>query len=333
LIFAVASGLPQALGDEPGASKKELRAGIIGLDTSHVIRFTELLNVLPVKDDLAGCRIVAAYPKGSPDIESSVSRVPEYTKALRVQGVEIVDSIDDLVKKVDVVFLETNDGRPHLEQVLPVLKAHKRVFIDKPIAGSLSDAIAIFEAAKYYNVPIFSSSSSRFAPEAQSRGGEKVGEIVGCASYGPSPLEKTHPDFFWYGIHGIEALFTVMGPGCQSVTRVSTPDTDVVVGTWKDGRVGTFRGNRKAPRVYGITVFGTKGIVTQTPRVNYRLLVAEVVKYFRTGAVPVSPEETLEIYAFMEAADQSKRQGGTPVSLESVMSKARAEAERKLPHF
>lgn len=311
------------------AAVKELRGGIIGLDTSHVTAFSKVLNDTTAKDHLPGCRIVAAYPKGSPDIESSTKRVPEYTEAVKKLGVEIVDSIDSLLTKVDVVFLETNDGRPHLEQVLPVLKAGKPVFIDKPIAGSLADAVAIFDAANQYKVPLFSSSSLRFYPNTQAIRGGKIGEILGCDAFSPCSLESTHPDLFWYGIHGVETLFTIMGPGCESVSRTSTPDFDVAVGTWKGGRIGTFRGNRKGSG-YGGTAFGTKGTdAIGSAGGGYRPLLVEIVKFFQTGTPPVTQEETLEIYAFMEAADESKRQGGKPVTLESVLAKARAAKAKK----
>jgi predicted dehydrogenase len=311
-----------------------LRVGIIGLDTSHAIAFTQELNKKETPEDVAGCPVVAAYPKGSPDIESSISRVPKYTQDVQALGVEIVDSIDALLEKVDVVLLETNDGRPHLEQVLPVLKAGKPVFIDKPIAGSLTDAVAIFEAGKKYKVPLFSSSSLRYAPGAQAIRGGSIGEVKGCDAYSPCSLEATHPDLFWYGIHGCETLFTVMGTGCESVARVSTPGIDVAVGVWQGGRVGTFRGVRPEAGggkiEYGGTAFGTNGVQQIGTYGGYRPLVVEIVKFFRTKQVPVTEAETLEIYAFMEAADESKRQGGAPVKLETVMAKAREAAKQKL---
>lgn len=306
---------------------KTLRVGIIGLDTSHAIAFTKILNDPKVQADVAGCRVVAAYPKGSPDIESSVSRVPGYTKQVQEMGVEIVDSIDALLEKVDCVLLETNDGRPHLEQVIPVLKAGKPVFIDKPIAGSLTDAVAIFELGRHYQVPLFSSSSLRYSPGAQALRNGKIGDILGCDAYSPCSLEKTHPDLFWYGIHGVETLFTVMGTGCERVSRASTDDFDVVVGVWDGGRIGTFRGIRRGKTGYGGTAFGMKAIEQIGPYGGYRPLLVEIVKFFKTGEVPVAEKETLEIYAFMEAADESKRQGGAPVSIESVLEKARKAAK------
>jgi predicted dehydrogenase len=308
-------------------SGKPLRAGIIGLDTSHVIAFTQVLNNPKAQGVLADVRIVAAYPGGSPDLPDSRDRVAGFTKDLRDKfGVEIVDSIDELLKKVDVVFLESVDGRPHLVQVKPVLKAGKPVFIDKPVAGSLADAIQIFQLAKEHNVPCFSSSSLRFSPGiAGMRKSDKVGAVMGCAAYGPCPLEEHHPDLFWYGIHGVEALFTIMGPGCESVSRTQTKDTELVTGVWKDGRVGTFRGIRGGKSDYGALVFGSKGIAPSGGYGGYEPLVVEVCKFFKSGHPPVSAEETLEIFAFMEAADESKRRGGAPVTLKNVMAKARGQ--------
>ncbi|MBT4864501.1 MAG: Gfo/Idh/MocA family oxidoreductase [Planctomycetaceae bacterium] len=324
-VIAVEAPEPKA---EPAT--KVIRAGIIGLDTSHVLAFTKLLNDEKADADIANCRVVAAYPKGSPDIVSSTSRVPKYTEQMKEMGVEIVDSIEAMLEKVDVVLLETNDGRPHFDQLLPVLKAGKPVFIDKPIAGSLTDAVAIFEAGKKYNVPLFSSSSLRFSEGAQALRNGSAGDILGCDAYSPCSLEATHPDLFWYGIHGVETLFTVMGAGCKTVTRSSTPDLDVVVGTWDGGRIGTFRGIRKGKGGYGGTAFGTKGIVPVGSYGGYRPLLVEIVKFFRTGIVPVAEQETLEIYAFMEAADESKRRKGVPVTLQEVLTKARKEAADKL---
>jgi predicted dehydrogenase len=306
--------------DEPAPVK----AGIIGLDTSHVVAFTKVLNNPEAKGVRARVRVVAAFPGGSPDVPESRDRVEGFTRQLRDEfKVEIVDSIDVLLQKVDVVLLESVDGRPHLEQARPVLQARKRMFIDKPVAGSLADAVEIYRLAREYDTPIFSSSSLRFSPGILAmRSDPRVGAVLGCAAYGPCHLEPHHPDLFWYGIHTVETLFTIMGPGCESVTRVHSRDTDFVTGTWKDGRVGTFRGIRGGKADYGALVFGSKGIVPSGGYGGYEPLVVEICKFFLGGKPPVSPEETLEIYAFMEAADQSKRQGGAPVTLESALRRA-----------
>ena len=313
-----------------GKKPRSFRAGIIGLDTSHVLAFTRILNDAKVAPDLAGCRVVAAYPRGSRDIESSTKRVPGYTKQIKELGVEIVDSIPELIKRVDVVFLETNDGRPHLEQVLPVLKAGKPTFIDKPIAGSLADAVAIFEAARKYKTPVFSSSSLRYGKTTLAVRGGSIGTVTSCETTSPCSLEKTHPDLFWYGIHGVESLFTVMGAGCETVVRAeSTAGKDVVVGTWKGGRTGTFVGLRPG-KGYGGTATGTKGTSPVGSYDGYKPLVVDIVRFFRTGKSSIPERETIEIYAFMEAADESKRNDGKPVSIESVLATARKLAAKRL---
>jgi hypothetical protein len=302
--------------------KAEIRAGIIGLDTEHSVAFAKTLNDPNAPADVSGFRVVAAYPHGSRDIASSLKMIPGFTEQIKALGVEIVDSIDELLKKVDVVFLETNDGRLHLEQALPVFKAHKPMFIDKPVAASLADAVAIVDASRKYSSPFFSSSSLRFMTSAQQIANGKIGKVLGADTYGPASIEKTHPDLFWYGIHGIEALFTVMGTGCKTVTRFFQEGSEVVVGTWEDNRIGTFRGIRTGAQDFGGSAFGDKAIASVGPWEGYRPLVVQIVEFFRTGKIPVSPQETLEIFAFMEAAEESKKQGGVPVSLQSVMQKA-----------
>ena len=308
------SATRSASADEP----KQIRIGIIGLDTSHCIAFTKILNAAKPAPELANCPVVAVYPKGSPDIASSVSRVPDYTKQIQELGVEVVDSIDELLTRVDAVLLETNDGRPHLEQVRPVIKAGKPVFIDKPIAGSLQDAITIFREAEKAGVPLFSSSSLRFGKNVQAIRAGSLGKIARCETSSPASIEKTHPDLFWYGIHGVESLFTVMGTGCQSVQRTTEDGQIVVTGKWDGDRIGIFREGKG----YGGKAVGEKGEGDVGSYDGYQPLVFEIINFFRTGKPPVSAEETLEIYAFMEAADESKRQGGAEVTLESVMKKA-----------
>lgn len=303
-----------------------LNAGMIGLDTSHCGAFTKLLQGAPAGSELATVRVVAAFPGGSPDVASSRDRVAGFTDEMRQLGVEIVDSIPALLEKVDVVFLESVDGRAHLEQVRPVFAAKKPVFIDKPLAGSLADAVEIYRLAEEHQVPCFSSSSLRFSPGTlRARASDEIGRVLGCEAYSPCTLEEHHPDLFWYGIHGVETLYTVMGPGCRTVRRVHAPGMDLVVGEWEDGRIGTFRGLRGGANGYGATVFGEKQITDVGPYSGYEPLVLEIVRFFHTGQPPVSAAETLELYAFMEAADESKRQDGAAVSVQETLDKARSK--------
>lgn len=292
------------------------RIGIIGLDTMHCIVFTKALNKPNAGPEFAGYKVVAAFPTaGSSDIPISINKLAGFTEQVKQLGVEIVFSIDELLKKVDVVLLETVDGRRHLEQALPVINSGKRMFIDKPVAASLKDALAIYDAAKKNNVPVFSSSSLRYMSSAQEIVQGNIGKVLGADTFSPCALDKTHPDFFWYGIHGVEILFTVMGTGCKSVVRVNKEGTDIAVGIWEDGRIGTFRGTRTGKNEYGGTVFGEKGKLNLGPFGGYNPLLVKIIEFFETGVVPVTPSETIEICAFMEAADESKKKGGVSVDL------------------
>lgn len=298
------------------------KIGIIGLDTSHAVAFVKSLNGDKPDPAFMGYRVAAAYPRGSKDIPSSVERIPGFTAEVQKYGVAIATSIAELLSKVDVVCLETNDGRLHLEQALPVLKAGKPLFIDKPITASLKDAVAIFKAAEQYKVPVFSSSSLRYITGMDEILKGSYGKVIGAQTYSPAPLEKTHPDLFWYGIHGVEILFTAMGPGCQSVIRMHTPEADVVAGIWNDGRIGSFRGTRSGQSEYGGTIFTERKTVTLGSFKGYDPLLKEIIRFFETGNPPVAAKETLDILAFMEAADESKKKNGLPVSLESIYKKA-----------
>ena len=303
----------------------DLKLGIVGLDTSHVVAFTKVLNDETAKNHVAGAKVVAAFKSFSPDIPSSADRVEGFTTELRDKlGIKLAASIPELCSMVDCVLIESVDGRPHLEQAKQVLAAKKRLYIDKPIGGSLTDTLEIFRLAKEAGVQVFSSSAYRFYPSMVELKEAKIGDVRGAISYGPAHLEQHHPDFYWYGIHPAEALYTVMGRGCESVVRSSTDDTDVVTGTWSGGRTGTLIGLRTKPLPHKVTVFGSTGFAEQkaNPGDDYAPLVAQIVKFFQTGVSPIPAEETIELFAFMQAADESKAKGGAPVKIADVLAKA-----------
>jgi hypothetical protein len=311
-------------------STAPLKAGMIGLDTSHVPAFTRLFNTARPGDELAGIKLVAGYPGGT-DLPAIRDRVAKFTEQVKGMGVEIVDSIPELLKRVDVVLIESVDGRIHLQEAIPVIKAGKPLWLDKPIAGSLADALVIFDLAKKHNVPVFSSSSLRYGASIQSLAkSEKVGNILGASTWGPCSYSTGTPDMFFYGIHGIEPLYTLMGTGCETVSRAHADDADFITGVWKDGRVGTYRGIRKGASQAGAIAYGSKSIGQAEKAGGYDDLCRQIAKFFKTGKSPVAAEETIEIFTFMEAADESKRQGGAPVKLSEVLAKAKAQAAAKL---
>jgi hypothetical protein len=296
-------------------ARPELRLGIIGTDTSHVSAFTKVLNDEMSPDHVPGAKVVAAYKGGSKDVESSYTRVDKYAEELRTRWkVEIVRDIPTLCKKVDAVLLESVDGRTHLEQAKQVIAAGKPVFIDKPLASTLEDAREIARLAKEANVPWFSASSLRFGEIGTSM---KFPDTYGAITWGPGSIEEHHKlELSWYAIHAIEMLYALIGPGCQEVTRVSTATSDIVTGVWKNGRTGTVRTDR-AGHDYGAVVFRPKQAVPSRPKAaaGYQPLLVEIIKFFETKQPPVPNDETLEIFAFMDAAQRSKEDGGKPMKL------------------
>ena len=308
-------------------SYSQKKVGIIGLDTSHAVAFTKELNGDDKKEQYKDYRIVAAYPYGSKTIESSYNRIPGYIEQVEALGVEVVSSISELLEKVDFVLLETNDGNEHLQQAYEVFKSGKPVFIDKPLAATLAQAIAINQISKDYNVPYFSSSAVRFTPQNKKLRSGELGKILGAETYSPATREITHPDFGWYGIHGVEGLFTIMGTGCVAVNRMSSEGTDVVLGLWSDGRIGSFRGRRTGKHVFGGTTFTDEGAIPAGGFEGYGVLLDEIVKFFTTGEVPVNPNETIEMFTFMEASNVSKRNNGEIIYMEDVYRNGLNEAK------
>jgi len=295
------------------ATAADLRLGIIGTDTSHVTAFAKVLNDPTSPDHIAGAKIVAAYKGGSPDIESSAKRVDGYAKDLAEKyKVEIVPAIADLCGKVDAILLESVDGRKHLEQAKAAIKCGKPMFIDKPLAATYPDAVAIAKAAKAANVKWFSSSSLRWADQMTTMKSPSNKSIV---VWGPGPIDKSHYlDLSWYAVHPIEMLYALMGPGCVEVTRIAS-DNDVVVGKWSDGRVGTVQVLRPYGDFGAVAYTEKKVIESGKIKVSYVPMLKEIVKFFQTGVSPVNEDETMELFAFMDAAQKSKEQGGKPVKL------------------
>lgn len=332
LSGGIAMGLSMSYGlaDECGGvdePPREIRIGMIGLDTSHVSVFTKLLNQdnrqIPT---LAGCRVVAAFPAGNPAFPLSKDRLEGFTNEVRALGVTIVDSIDALLPLVDVVMLQSVDGTQHLEQARPVFAAKKPVFIDKPLAASLKDVLTIAELGKKHETPWFTASSSRFTagyPELKQNA--EIGDILGCDTYSQARAAIGHPDLFWYGVHGVDLLYSLMGTGCVALTAVQTNYSEQVTGIWNEGRVGTYRAIREHTGKTGLgaTVFGTKGIAHVNQFYDYVPLVAAIVKFFRTKTAPIPVDEMVEVFAFLDAAEESKRRKGVPVTLAEVKELSR----------
>ena len=297
------------------------KIGIVDFDTSHVVQFTKRLNHIDIDEDqwVDGGTVVMGFPGES---RVSPERVPGYTEELREMGVQIVDSPSELIGAVDAVFIESNEGGVHLGHAKPFLEAGLPLFIDKPYAATTAQARAIADLASQHGVPIFSASSLRYTEtvmEVQASLANEGG-AVGAFVHSPGSEHYANPGLLNYGIHGVEVLYSLMGPGCQEVWAARTDGADHVTGHWDGGRLGTVRAIRSGSAGYGLTVYSEKQTVTTSIDAsnNYRNLLREIMKMLESGTPPLAIEETIEIISFIEAAYRSSQNGGAATRLETA---------------
>lgn len=289
-----------------------LKLGILDFDTSHAVEFTKRINHVGIAEAqwVEGAKVVIGCPGES---KLSPERIPGYTEEMKKLGVPLVGKPADMIGKVDAMLIEAVDGSVHLERARPFLEAGVPCYVDKPFACSVADARKLIELAAAKKLPIFSSSSLRYAPEVvEYVADENHGKVHGCVAYGPASEHERNPGLFHYGIHAVEILYTIMGPGCKRVTCTHEKGADVVTGQWADGRLATVRGNRAGPGTYGFTAFAEKGVKTSGvgTGVIYRELLKRVIETLATGKPAVDPAVTLEIVAFIEAAYKSGNNHG-----------------------
>lgn len=325
---------------ESVSAAEPVRVGILGIDNYQSLAFTQVWHKPPEDNpDAGGLKVVAAWRGGSPDIEETLVDIARWEPHLIKHGVTMEDSIDAVLHKCDAVMIMSIDGRAHLKVAEQALKAGKPTYIGRPMAASLEDVIAIFDLAKKYDTPVFSCSQHRYSPGfIGMRNHPEVGEVIGCNVFGGCPTVDHHPDLFWHAVHSFDTLYTIMGPGAVSVTRARTDDAELITGIWKDGRIGSYRGIRRGALKYSATVFGdkgvapagiygyaapVKGVVPKGRYMGYEALATEIAKFYKTRQLPIEPSETIELFGFMEAAHESHRQGGIPVRIDEVITKAR----------
>jgi predicted dehydrogenase len=290
-----------------------IRLGVLDFDTSHVVEFTKRLNHVDIAQDqwVDGAKVVIGCPGES---KLSPERIPGFRDQLKKYGVPLVDKPEEMIGKVDAMLIEAVDGSVHWERAKPFLEAGLPCFVDKPFACSVVDAKAIADLAAKKKLVVWSASALRYAADVTSYLNDaKHGPVLGVVAWGPCSLHDRNPGLFHYGIHAVEILYTLMGPGCARVSCDHQKDVDVVTGTWKDGRIGTVRGTRSGKGDYGFVAFAdkeTKAVAVGT-KVIYRELLKKIVEGFTTNKSPVDIAVTLEMVAFIEAANKSGANHGS----------------------
>ncbi|RJE90325.1 gfo/Idh/MocA family oxidoreductase [Paenibacillus sp. 1011MAR3C5] len=297
--------------------REPIRIGIIGTDTSHAVLFTRFINDINHQHHVQGGKVIAAFPGGSPDFPLSASRVDGFMETIENEyGVERGVSPEAVASQCDALLLLSADGRVHMEQFHKLAPFRKPVFIDKPFALSVDEAISIFKLANHWDVPVMSSSSLRYAePIVRDLDLHGRHHITTADVQGPLVIEPTQSHYFWYGLHSVEMLYAIMGPGCRQVQVVAEPSGERLIGLWSDGRQGTALcisegDSRFMAHIHrGATISTLDAESGATP--YYASLIAQVMHFFQTGQSLVHWRETVEIIAFLEAAEKSRATGGS----------------------
>ncbi|MDD5482369.1 MAG: Gfo/Idh/MocA family oxidoreductase [Kiritimatiellae bacterium] len=294
--------------------KNTIRVGIAGLD-GHGPVFTRQVNEARA---VKGMKVVVAMP--FPSVMVSKKQLAANVETVRRLGVAVVDDPDDLAQGVDGILILHDDGSKHLELARMFADKGKPLFIDKPLEAGVVRARALVDMCRRRGVKIFSASSLRFTPEMQKTlSGRENGRILSAMTYAPFILRPTMPGWIYYAIHAVEPLYALMGPGCREVRCLDHGHGPVAIGTWKDGRLGMARGVKKGAHEYGFTVWKEKraeSAVIDVARI-YNELLKQIRRFFETSRPIVPPEESLEVIAFMEAANKSMAAGGRPVRVKA----------------
>ena len=292
-----------------------MRLGIIDFDTSHVGAFVRRVNKVGIEKEqwVDGAKFVVGCPGKSVIFPE---RIAEETASVAKLGLPLVSTAEDMLQhELDAVFVESNCGAQHLERAKFFLDHKIPLFIDKPFTCSSAEAQEIFKLADKAGVPVMSSSALRYAPEIVQAAKEQQdkAKVVSCVAYGPGPQHPKNPGLFHYGIHAVEMLFTILGPGCEWLTAVSNKTADLITGHWKDGRIGTVCTTRPTSD-YGLTVNISGKIVHHkvSTAIIYRELLSAILEMLKRKQSSIRQEETKQIVRFIELATVSAANHGIP---------------------
>ncbi|QDU34566.1 Oxidoreductase family, NAD-binding Rossmann fold [Poriferisphaera corsica] len=282
------------------------KIGMIGLDTSHVTIFAELLSNQDHEHYIGGGEVIAGWPGGSKDFAMSHSRVDEYTNALRDQyGATIFETPEEVAEVSDAIFIHAVDGATHLELFKQVVSYGKPVFIDKPLACSVHDAKAIIELAEEREVLIGSASSLRYWDELVIAIADKeMGEIESMEAWGPLSFQEGMPWYFWYGVHSVEMLVAGLGPGCEEMSLHMNDKSEILNMRWADGRSGIYHGIKEGHGGFGAVIHRSEGVqvldCAKSSRPYYVSLVERLMDTLVQGKEMVAYDEMLETVKILE---------------------------------
>lgn len=295
---------------------RPLRLGIVGLD-GHGPVFAGIINGPTPPVD--GMRVVAAMPVPSAMITED--RLRENVEKTRALGIEIVDEPDALAKRADGILILHDDGSRHAELAALFAARGRPLFVDKPLEATAEAARRLVDGCRRAGCPLFSASSLRFSLELQQcLSQDAMRPVVMALASSPYTTRPTMPGWVYYGVHAVEPLYQIMGPGCAEVRCMGGASGPLAVGTWADGRTGIARGCVGMAHDYRFAIWSAGAVAAHVVDGAhiYPELLRRIRDFVRTGRSPVDPAESAEVIAFMVAANRSLEEGSRSVSLAEV---------------
>lgn len=296
---------------------KTLRIGAVGVDSSHLREFSRRINELHAAGKTA-CKVTAMFDDGRHDMPAA--DVKSWKEAAAALGVAEVKSHGALLDQVDGVMVLAVNGHRHLELALPSLERGIATYVDKPLTCDLDQAKKLLAASRKGNARCYSASSLRFAAELGTLDREKLGKLHAIDAFGPGELNASMAGLFFYGVHTIEMVDAIWGPGVKRVSAITTDARDLVDLEYRDGRYARLRLERKGCYDFGATVHGEKGLASFKVDFAdvYNRLVAGMARFFEGGPAPAQLRDIVENVAVMEAGNASIARGGEWVDVVEV---------------
>lgn len=291
------------------------RIGAIGVDSSHLPEFTRRIKAMH-EEGKTRCRVTHLFDPGGHDLADA----PKWLAAAKEMGVTQVASMEQLLGSVDGVMVLAVNGYKHLSLSEPSLRKGLPTYIDKPLTCNLEEAKQILSTARGTNARCYSASSLRFAPEVVEMDKASLGRIVAIDASGPGELHPLMPGLFFYGVHTIEMVDAIWGPGVKRVSAIHLEDRDLLDMEYHDGRYARLRMERKGSYDFGASVHGEKKLhqfkVDFTP--VYTRLVQGMTRFFEGGPAPAPLRDIVENVAVMQAGNESMQRDGAWVTVETV---------------
>lgn len=282
---------------------KRKKITLIGTDSTHCNAFAKLL-----KEDNSPWEISYAIRDNRSQLPISVSRREQIEKQMvRELGIEILDELNsELVSKTDAFIIAAVDASVHLSQFQSLTAFGKPVFIDKPLAYSLSEAKEIQRIAKISNTAFFSSSGLRFSESVVRCSKEIDGEASWKARLmGPITFEKGIPGMYWYGIHLIEALLTIF-PDDFKVERIEIDKkaNELLIKLISEHCECMIHGDLSGSSSFSGQIYNQEKSLyfdtDQDSKVLYQYLLERILCFFETCELPFSFQETEAVLSLTE---------------------------------